>query len=261
MPAKPKSETKQDDEYVSLSQVTELLNQQKEMFNLLMHQQQDNFKGFVQLILENFNSRLDTMSKELQDIKTSLQFTQRDVDDIKDGLGKHSENHNLLQGDFMKMSDSLLTVTGKLEYLEGQSRQNNLLFDGVDESPGESWTEAEVKIKNVLFEKLNIQRNLELERVFRSGRRRDEKDRPRPILVKFQKHKDKVEVLQKAKCLKGTKIFINEDFTDAVRLRRKELLPKMRAARERGDIAFLRHDQLIIHPRTNTSKPTSETEA
>ena len=72
--------------------------------------------------------------------------------------------------------------------------------------------------------------------------------RPRPIMIKFLRYKDKMDVLGKAKDLKGTKIYVNEDYTEAVRLKRKELIPAMKAARERGDIAYIRHDKLIVHP-------------
>lgn len=255
MPPKSKSDTKHEDDYVSLSQVSDLLQQQKEMFTALMQQQKDSFEGFVKIILDSSNTRLDKLSNELHEIKTSLQFTQKEVDDIKMGMEKHSENQNSFQTDIMKICDSLLTVTDKLEYLEGQTKQNNLIFDGIEESPSEVWTESERKIKKVLSEKLHLQHDIELERVYRTGKQVDGKDRPRSIIVKFQKNKDKFEVLQKTKCLKGTNIFINEDYTEAVRLRRKELLPKMKAARDRGDIAFLRHDKLIIRPRSSTPKP------
>ncbi|KAL7372326.1 hypothetical protein ABVT39_014222 [Epinephelus coioides] len=53
--------------------------------------------------------------------------------------------------------------------------------------------------------------------------------------------------MENAKKLKGTGIYINEDFSEAVRQKRKELLPAMRAARERGDIAYLSYDRLIVH--------------
>lgn len=36
-------------------------------------------------------------------------------------------------------------------------------------------------------------------------------------------------------------MYINEDFTDAVRQKRKELMPKLKAEREKGNIEFLRH--------------------
>ena len=48
-----------------------------------------------------------------------------------------------------------------------------------------------------------------------------------------------------AKKLKGTNIYINEDFIDSVRKRRKELLPAMFEARKQGKIAFLRTTRRI----------------
>ena len=55
-------------------------------------------------------------------------------------------------------------------------------------------------------------------------------------------------MLAKANKLKGTNIFINEDFTEAVRLKRKELLPKLMEARKKGLFAVLRHDKLTVRP-------------
>lgn len=254
MPAKGRTaEAKVDDDYVTATQVTELLKQQKEMFSALLQQQQDTFKGFVNIIMETTNSRLDVLTRELHDIKTSLQFTQKDVDDIKTEKAKQMERCNSLQSDVFKLCESMLTITGKMEYLEGQSRRNNLIIDGIDESPGENWTETEEKVEKVLKDKLQMQKSVEIERAHRTGKPGG-REKPRPIVVKLLRHKDKSDILQRAKLLKGSKIYINEDFTDAVRNKRKELMPELRAARARGDIAFIRHDKLIIHPKTSTPK-------
>ena len=243
---------KSDEEYVSLTHVNELMQQQKEMFVALLEQQHNNFKGFVKIIMDSTNSRLDAITKDLQDIKTSLQFTQKDVDDIKTDNAKQIERCNAMQSDIFKVCDSLLAVTDKMEYLEGQSRRNNLVFEGIQEAPGETWAETEEKVKKVLAEKLQLQREIEVERAHRTGKPGG--DRTRPIVVKFLRHKDRSAILQRTKLLKGSKIFINEDFTDTVRRTRKELMPELRAARERGDIAYLRQEKLIIHPRSSIPK-------
>ncbi len=70
-----KAEAKQEDEQVSLEQVNELLSKQKEMFVALLQQQQDNFQCFAKMILDSTNQRLDTLTREVQEIKTSIQFT------------------------------------------------------------------------------------------------------------------------------------------------------------------------------------------
>ena len=75
-------------------------------------------------------------------------------------------------------------------------------------------------MRRLLTEMLQINhRTVGLERAHRTGRLSSSSTRPRPVVVKFLRHKDKLGVLSKAKALKGTNIFINEDFPEAVRLR------------------------------------------
>lgn len=241
-------EEKPEDDLVSLAQVKELLQQQKDMFIALLQQQQENFRGFVKMIIDSTNSRLDSITREVQEVKTSIQFTQKEVDDIKTNLSTQSVSCNSMQADIIQNCDSLSAVTDKMEYTEAQSRRNNLVFDGIIETPGETWADTEEKVKNILVDKLKLQLDIEVERAHRTGKSMAANTRPRPIVVKFLRFKDRSAVLERAKNLRGTNIYINEDYTDAVRMKRKELLPKLREARERGEIAFLRHDKLIIRP-------------
>ncbi|KAL7383189.1 hypothetical protein ABVT39_006110 [Epinephelus coioides] len=251
MPPKQKNT---DEEYVSLTQVNDSLHQQKDMFTALLQQQQEIFKGFVKVIMDSTNSRLDAITKEVQDLKSSIQYTQKDVDELKTTQAKQSEHCNTTQIDIIKLCENLKVIIDKQEYLEGQSRRNNIVIDGIPEAPVESWVDSKEKVKDIIKQKLQLQREIEVERAHRTGKPIADRDRPRSIVVKFLRFKDKAAVMQRAKNLKGTKIFINEDYTDAVRLKRKELMPKLKAARERGDIAYLRHDRLIIHPRTSSPK-------
>lgn len=136
-----------------------------------------------------------------------------------------------------------------MEYLEGQSRRNNLVFEGLPESPNETWAESEDKVRKLPVENLKMgpQHAIEMEWAHRTSKPA-QNGRSRPMVVKFLRYKNKQAVLTKAKFLKDTGIYINEDYTEAVRQRRRELLPAMRAARGRGDIAYLKHDRLIVHP-------------
>lgn len=113
-------------------------------------------------------------------------------------------------------------------------------------------------MEKLLSKKLQIDpHKIELERAHRTGKPSSSSTRPRPIMVKCLRYKDKLEVISKAEALKGTDIFINEDFPEAVQQKRKELLPAMRAARERGEIAYLRYDKLIVHPPSHKPEPWS----
>lgn len=54
--------------------------------------------------------------------------------------------------------------------------------------------------------------------------------------------------MARANKLRGSNIYLNEDYSEAVRLRRKELIPIMKAERAKGNIAYIRYDKLIVHP-------------
>lgn len=83
-------------------------------------------------------------------------------------------------------------------------------------------------------------------------------EKPRPVVERFLQLKNKLAVLDKAKNLKGSGIFINEDFPEAVRQKKeKKPLPAKKAARERGDVAYLRYD---THCSSTCSKPITTKE-
>ena len=88
-----------EEEYVPLSQASDLLLQQKEMFMGLIQQQSDNFRGFVKDIMDTTNTRLDALSRELHDIKTSLQYTQKEVDEVKNSNAQQTERCSATQTD------------------------------------------------------------------------------------------------------------------------------------------------------------------
>lgn len=92
--------------------------------------------------------------------------------------------------------------------------------------------------------------NIDIEHAKRIGQYK-EGGKPRKIVVKLLRFKDRQCILSSTKKikLKGTNIYINSVFSEAVQRRRKELLPKLKAARERGDKASLKFDKLVIRPR------------
>ena len=53
-------------------------------------------------------------------------------------------------------------------------------------------------------------------------------------------------IIRAARTVKPRGVFVNEDYSQRVVSRRKELLPKMREARENGKIAYLSFDRLVV---------------
>ena len=52
---------------------------------------------------------------------------------------------------------SLVQVQGNLEYLENQSRRNNIRVSGIPEAAGETWEDAENKVKDAVKSTLGLE--------------------------------------------------------------------------------------------------------
>ena len=78
-----------------------------------------------------------------------------------------------------------------MEYLENQSRRNNIRIDGIPEEPDETWEDTESKAKVALESKLNLPFKVEIERAHRTGkvnRRSDDNassTRPRTVICRL----------------------------------------------------------------------------
>ena len=163
---------------MTVDQVHELLEQQKLFHRELMEQQESNFKNFLTIVNEANNKRLDTMMKEISELRESLHYTQKDVDVL---LAKEKVNHK-----------TLTSFLPKIDYLDSQSRRNNIVIDGIPESENENWAESEKKVREIFDEKLKLT-NMEFERVHRTGKSTGV--RARPIVARFFRYKDKVRVM------------------------------------------------------------------
>jgi len=232
---------------VSVAFMKEMLEQQKIYYKDLLDQQEKNFRSFVQIITDSTNQRMDNLVREMQDLKNSLNFSQGELGDMKTVSGKNVDKIKQLEQDILTYNNEVTEIVNKVDYIENQSRRNNLIFDGIKDDKKETWEQSEVKVKEVLKTKLRLNTDaIEIERAHRNGR---PGDRPRPIVVKFSRFKDKQSILRHAKLLKGTSIYINEDYSERIRQKRKDLLPALRAARERGQVAHIRYDKLVISDR------------
>jgi vacuolar-type H+-ATPase subunit D/Vma8 len=71
-----------EDSGVSLSHMKDILNK-KETYKQLLQQQQNSFKSFVQILVDSTNKIMDDLTREVQDLKNSLQFSQGQLDELK----------------------------------------------------------------------------------------------------------------------------------------------------------------------------------
>ncbi|KAG7462371.1 hypothetical protein JOB18_039091 [Solea senegalensis] len=204
----PKASNHTTEEYVTMAQVRELLDQQKDFYRTLLEQQKKSFKTCVQIIVDSSNRRTDDLSKQVYDLQVSLEMTQKDFDDFKISCKPWSKNCMETRTDLDTICKSMISISDKTEYLEGQSRRQNVVVNGIKGSGNEKVSESEEKVRKLQLDHLKI----ELDWAHRTGKPMALSEKPRPIVVRFLRLKDKLAVLDKAKNLKGSGIFINKVF-------------------------------------------------
>ena len=83
------------------------------------------------------------------------------------------------------------------------------------------------KIQNIITDKLGIESDVEIDRCHRIGpcktKTDQDQDRPRTVVCRINRFKDKQHILNNAKKLKNTGIFIYEDFSNDTMELRKSL--------------------------------------
>ena len=110
--------------------------------------------------------------KDLAELKSSLQFTQKDVEDLK----PVTEQMTKIGKELGEVQAQVDFHCDKMKYLENHSRRNNIRIDGIPEEPDETWEDTESKAKAALESKLNLSFKVEFERAHRTGKA---KSRPR----------------------------------------------------------------------------------
>ena len=211
---------------------------EREEILTLLDIQRKYFNDSLDRLQRQFTDSLKDADKRINDVITSLEYTQSRLDDALDGCTiRQLTNEN----ERMKMQ--LRETKDRLDYLDDQSRRNNLRFSGVPELPGENWEQSQHKIAKLLQDKMNM-KNTEFDRVHRVGRFSN--DRPRDIVAKFSKFPERDDVYRNRRKLMGTNIFINEDLCPATMEIRREQMDKLREARSNGRIAYFNYRTLVV---------------
>ena len=189
--------------------------------------QQQQISKIIENNLVIMKQEIGKLREEINNLKKSIEFTENV---LEEKVAKVEQSVSELQGKFKKVEEDVTymndyiedaeNIHNKLVELEDRSRRNNIRIDGIKEHNKESWEECERRVHSMLKERLDIE-NVEIERAHRGGRK--SRSKPRTIVCKLLRFKDKQNILRKAKLLKGTNIFINEDYCQDTVEYRKEL--------------------------------------
>lgn len=99
-----------DDELVSLSTVYDLLDEQQHCYKELIQQQERNYRAFLHVLMDTSASRMDSLVREMQDLKTCLQRTKAELAEVKKQGVQNSKRAECL-------AEGLVIVRGALDGL------------------------------------------------------------------------------------------------------------------------------------------------
>ena len=183
-------------------------------------------------------------------------------DDLKDGfdeirecytglkeevLGLRSETADLKQeNDDLRTENSRLLsrmeeIERKTDDLEDRSKRNNIIVHGIARDKNEKGSDCEALVREMIVDKLELTGDFEFDRVHRINSKENS-----PIVARFTFYKDKETVLKAKNKLKGSTVFIGQDFSRRVRDLRKRLAPHLKKAKSQSKRATMVYDHLLI---------------
>lgn len=188
----------------------------------------------IKEIRESFTKKIDSLSQKFQKLEEEVLSLRIDGEEVK-----------RLDGTIRDMARTISMQQEKLVDLEDRSRRNNLVVFGIPEPENETHEALKEKMVDSIFrDKLGVTVR-SVERIHRLGARREGKTRP--VIMKLFNSSEKAEILKNCRKLKGTRISINNDYSQATIERRRLLWASARSEKESGSKVQLIHDKLKIN--------------
>ena len=215
----------------------------------------DNQRLFVKDAIDRIDKKQHDHSlateKQFTELVKSLEYTQATVEEMEkkmDGLVRENQRLSALASDAAQEIIKLKTQNKKLEdrldFFDDQSRRKNIRISGIVEESGENQEQCQFKVKKLMKDKLNMEPVFD--RVHRLGRPSAHPTQPRDILASFTIQGQRDAAMRKRKNLRGTQVYLNEDFCPATVAIRKNQMGEYHSARNNGKFAFFNYRTLVI---------------
>ena len=220
---------------------------------LMLKGQQQAFESCMKTYMDSVTSRVDGLLTSIVEVKTTLTSVLERVNT----LAAKEEN---ITTEIDTVKAAIVDIELKADYLENQSRRNNLRIDGVLEDSGETWEGTELKVKDLFVTSLGFSpseaTNIKVERAHRTGKNipihpsrapgGSRQHTARSIVVKFQSFKDREAVLRRCKERRPPGLFVNEDFSKRILDIRRSFQSAIKQHKEAGRLAYLSYDKLVV---------------
>jgi hypothetical protein len=182
----------------------------------------------------------------LEEIRNMFRQIDEKITTVDSNIDKNTKEMLCLGQENEKLKRNIREQEERLEMIEREIRRNNIIIQGmVDQERGDH-AETREKVQEVL-RKIGadlVNANMDIAEVSKIGTYETRKKRP--ILIKLRTRQCKLLILKRTKNLKGTDIWITENFTRTVQQERKQLIPHFKQAKQDGHKVLIKYDKLII---------------
>lgn len=213
-------------------------------------------------------SVLNQILLELRDIKSDIRDMKSDISGIKSSLSETTTtaNNALFKADsnetkIQKLEDELAKMQSEFQTMkaensnmkekalrtEAQERRNNLILHGCTQSG--AWEKNETTLEllyDVLDKKMKLEaaKDIKIDRCHRLAFGKNKN--ARPIIFKVHNYPDRERIWKAIGALKGTGLWLEEDYPSEIKSRRKILEPIRQKAKFEKREAKISYDKLII---------------
>ena len=121
---------------------------------LLLKTQRDAYNDCIAHVKSSFESRLSKLEAELSAAKLETADLRRNCEI------QNNRINSLLQrvDDFNEPLEKAQNADSRIDYLEDQSRRNNLRIDGIPENDSENWEQTTKKVQDLFKNNLGIKK-------------------------------------------------------------------------------------------------------
>ena len=224
----------------------------------LMASQERAYRSAIELIFSEVKNDIRNLSKDIQDWKSSLQFSQKDIQDLDAKMKSVEVKLRDQQDTLTDVDEGFVNMSDQIDYLKNQSRRSNLKILGLPEGDKElTWEDTENVVRAAVKEHLGFQEDLQIERAHRIGKprlpgakRRDGRasEGPRGIVAKMSSWKQKEQILKAARDKRPDGVMFVPDYSQRILDRRSEKKQELLKARSEGKVAYFIMDRLIVKP-------------
>ena len=202
--------------------------------------------------LESINAVVVSLEQNLNKVQGRVDMLEQDQAKSKDAI---KDMHDGLQalntiveasktaGDRVKnyCDDKYKDLQDKLLSAEVYQRRENLRFYGIEEKSGGK-EDTQAVLQEFFEQLLEIQpeevQKIEFQRVHRVGNKINKNGKPRAIIARFLRYRDRDFIFSKTSLLKDSQFGISVDLPNEIVKRRKEQFKKLIEARKSGKLAF-----------------------